>query len=182
MLFCSDQGEGTTIKASLTEKTCSSTAPFTQETDYESEDNTTLAFSTLERGCCYTDFSTDIQSPTGIQMDNSEVKSIGKTNDKDIQKRAARWRIRKLFRNSVQKIQRRERNERNVESYVIKRALQLQSDRQICFTPVSENIDTSYPPCSENFVPDFVFNQRWAKRPQVGKMYGPKYHEPYKLG
>jgi hypothetical protein len=122
MLFCSDQGKGTTIKASLTEKTCSSTAPFTQETDYESEDNTTLAFSTLERGCCYTDFSTDIQSPTGIQMDNSEVKSIGKTNDKDIQKRAARWRIRKLFRNSLQKIQKRERNERNMESYVIKRA------------------------------------------------------------
>jgi len=41
MLFCSDQGKGTTIKASLTEKTCSSTAPFTQETDYESEDDTT---------------------------------------------------------------------------------------------------------------------------------------------
>lgn len=94
MLFCSDQGKGTTIKASLTEKTCSSTAPFTQETDYESEDDTTsFAFSTLQstsNKAAATDFSTDIQSPTGIQMDNSEVTSIGKTNDKDIQKRAAR--------------------------------------------------------------------------------------------
>ena len=186
MLFCSDQGEGTTIKVSLAEKTCSSSASVTQETDdYESEDDSTLQSTSNEAAA--TDSSIEIQSPTGIQIDNSEVIAIGKTTgiivmrDKDIQKREARWRIRKLFRNSVQKIQGRERNERNMESYAIKRALQLQSDGQICFTPVSENIDASYPPCPEDFVPDFSFNKGWAKRPQVGKMYGPKYLEPYKI-
>jgi len=33
-------------------------------------------------------------------------------------------------------------------------------------------------PSSEDFVPDFVYNRRWAKRPQVGKMYGTKHLEP----
>jgi hypothetical protein len=34
-----------------------------------------------------------------------------------------------------------------MESYAIKRALQLQSDGQIFFTPISENnIEASYPP------------------------------------
>jgi hypothetical protein len=69
-----------------------------------------------------------------------------------------------------------------MESYTIKRAPQLQSDGQICFTPISENnIEASYPPCPADFVPDFVFNKEWAKRQQVGKMYGPKYLEPYKV-
>jgi hypothetical protein len=83
-------------------------------------------------------------------MDYSEVTAIGKTTgiivmrDKDIQNREARWRTRKLFRNSVQKIQKRERNKRNIESCAIKRALQLQSDGKICFSPVSEKIEASY--------------------------------------
>jgi hypothetical protein len=51
-------------------------------------------------------------------MDYSEVTAIGKTTgiivmrDKDIQNREARWRTRKLFRNSLQKIQKRERNKK----------------------------------------------------------------------
>lgn len=121
-------------------------------------------------------------------MGYSEVTTIGKTTgitvmcDKAIQKRGARWRTRKPFCNTVQKIQKRETNKRNMESYAIKRALQLQNDGKICFTPISENnIEASYPPCPADFVPDFVFNKGWAKRPQVGKMYGPKYLEPYKV-
>jgi hypothetical protein len=156
-LFYSDQGEGTVIKVNLAEKTGSSTAPIRQETDgYESEDDTTLAFSTLQstsNEAASTNLSTEIQSPTEIQMGYSEVTAIGKTTgitvmrDTDIQKRGGRWRTRKPFRNTVQKIQKRERNKRNMESYAIKRALQLQSDGQICFTPISENnIEASYPP------------------------------------
>ncbi len=192
MLFYSDQGEGTIIKVNLAEKTCRSTAPIRQETDvYESVDDTTLAFSTLQstsNEAASANLSPEIQSSTGIQMGYSEVTAIGKTTgitvlcDKDIQKRGARWKNRKPFRNTVQKNQKRERNKRNMESYAIKRALQLQSDGQICFTPISENnIEASYPPCPADFVPDFNFNKGWAPRPQVGKMYGPKYLEPYKV-
>jgi hypothetical protein len=101
--------------------------------------------------------------------------------DKNIQKREDRWRNRKPFRTSVQKIQRREINKRNMDSYAIKRALHFHSDGQICFPRVSENIEASYPPFPEDFVPDFVFNKERAKRLQVGWLYSPKYLEPYKL-
>ena len=37
-----------------------------------------------------------------------------------------------------------------------------------------------YPSCPEEFAPDFEYNSGWAKRPQVGKMYGTKNLEPYK--
>lgn len=123
LLFYSDQGEVTTVKVSLAEKKNVqqqfSTAPIRQETDdYESQHDTTLAFSTTSNEAASTDLSTKIQSPTGIQMDYSEVTAIGKTTgiivmrDKDIQNREARWRTRKLFRNSLQKIQKRERNKK----------------------------------------------------------------------
>lgn len=65
----------------------------------------------------------------------------------------------------------------HMETYAIKRALQLQSEGQISITQVSDNVNEIYP-SSEDFVPDFVYNRRWAKRPQVGKMYGTKHLEP----
>jgi hypothetical protein len=68
-----------------------------------------------------------------------------------------------------------------METYAIKRALQLQSDRHISFTQVSENIEESYPSCPEDVVCNFIYTNGWAKRPQVGKMYGPNYVVPYKI-
>jgi hypothetical protein len=58
------------------------TATIRQETDdYEPEKDTTLAFSTLQSAsneAGSTDLSTEFQSPTGRQMDYSEITRIGK--------------------------------------------------------------------------------------------------------
>jgi hypothetical protein len=42
------------------------------------------------------------------------------------------------------KFRREKEIKRNIESCAIKRALQLQSDGKICFSPVSEKIEASY--------------------------------------
>ena len=78
--FYLDQGE---VTISFAEKTCSSTAPFGQETnDNESEDDTAPPLSTLT-------------PPTATEIQSS--RAIGKTtgiilkSDNEIQKREARW-------------------------------------------------------------------------------------------
>jgi hypothetical protein len=95
-------------------------------------------------------------------MEVGKLTGIKVVPDKNIVQRKRSWKKRTINLTSVTRI---ENNpiKKNIETYAIRRALQLQSEGQISFTQVSDNVDEMYPSCPEEFAPDFEYNSGWAK-------------------
>lgn len=65
-----------------------------------------------------------------------------------------------------------------MKTYAIKQALKMQDEGAISSSQASDNVDHSALPPQEFQAPEFTSG--WAKRPKIGKMYGPKYIESYR--
>jgi hypothetical protein len=99
--------------------------------------------------------------------------------DNALTKRSAKWK-KKTISSAVTTVDFLNRH-KDMKTYAMKRALQLQDAGDIVFRSISDNADVSTDSylTQEDYI-DPIFRCGWAKRPKVGQMYGTKYVEDYR--
>ena len=120
--------------------------------------------------------TTEVNPEADSEVLIGKVSGITIVCDHAIAKRAARWK--KPNCNPVSDLAEFQNRRKDMKTYAIKQSLKLQDEGTISFSQAADKVDDSALPPQEFQAPEFTCG--WAKRPKVGKMYGPKYMEAYR--
>ena len=151
--------------------------PITQLDDAESINDTDQSISDVSDVEAE---GTELNPPVEPEKVEGKVTGITVLTDNALTKKSAKWK-KKTISSAVTTVDFLNRN-KDMKTYAMKRALQIQDAGDIVFRSISANADVStdsYLTTQEDYL-DPIFRCGWAKRPKVGQMYGTKYVEDYR--